>query len=164
MGCADGASYPGGCLPWYFCLSLTPHPPCGLDLSVFLLNVQIPFLSPTLENTGFGIRKPDVAFTLCRLPKWKILWKSNHLLGPQISQIKKEGALCYLLYPCGFPMGLPRQWTKALRLAPGMYALATVPVLRVHVQHCEMGGGEQAETYIDCMNFFFFFCLKKQKK
>lgn len=26
MGCADGASYPGGCLPWYFCLSLNPSP------------------------------------------------------------------------------------------------------------------------------------------
>ena len=72
MGCADGASYPGGCLPWYFCLYLNTPPPWGLDLSVFLLNVQIPFLSPTPENTGFGIRKPEIEFTLHHLPKWKI--------------------------------------------------------------------------------------------
>ena len=34
--------------------------------------MQIPFLSPTPENTGFGIRKPELEFTLHHLPKWKI--------------------------------------------------------------------------------------------
>jgi len=60
-------------MPALILLSLPkPPPPCGLDLSVFLLNVQIPFLSPTPENTGFGIRKPELEFTLHHLPKWKI--------------------------------------------------------------------------------------------
>lgn len=64
------------------------------------------------------------------------LW---NLFGPQISQLKKREHYATYCIRVGFPWGLPRQGTKAPRLAPRTWALVSVPVLRIHVQHCEMG-------------------------